>query len=218
VDRFVWLVAKFVAFLTFPAKYFFADAFFRVTGQNSWPGIRDPKVQAVFCVGRGIPGGVMTPAQEANISLAVEMYSRLNRVLPRYLCLTGGYTENNNLPGKITEADVMALFARQRGIREGDIIIDRRAIDTEASLEWAKYLMENYGWSKGILAADLIHVPRIKWFLLRKHGLQDRLEVISSVWDVRRNWTRAVHDLIWEGLSITSLHFPESLVRKLRGY
>lgn len=216
MDRFVWLVAKVFAVLIFPAKYFFAGVFYSVTGQKKCPGTQSP--QAVVCVGRGIPGGAMTPAQEANISLAVEIYASLNRILPRFLCLTGGYTENNSLPGKITEADEMGKFARRKGIGGGDILLDRRAVDTEASLKWVKYLIEKRDWNKVVLVADFIHLPRIKWFLLRKHGLQDRVEVVSSVWDVRRNWTRAVHDLIWEGLSIASLYFPESLVRKLRGY
>jgi uncharacterized SAM-binding protein YcdF (DUF218 family) len=224
MDRLIWVVSGVLAILTFPLKYFFAKSFFRFTGQTDLRTTLDrleedlfwnKGVQAVVVLGRGIPGGKMTPAQEANIKVGMTVHHQLRSAA--VLCLTGGYTENGSKPGTTTEADQMQKYAKKRGIN-GNTLIDREAIDTEASLRWLRTLAQEHGWNRIILVADLIHVPRIKWFLLPRHGFEETVEIVSSVWDVRASWTRAIHDLIWEVLAMISLYFPESLRRRLRGF
>jgi len=77
--------------------------------------------------------------------------------LVRKLVLSGGPGS-----GPIDEPDAMARIARESGIPETDLILDRQGLNTQATVEHTVELARHAGWRRILAVSHAYHLPRIK--------------------------------------------------------
>ena len=93
----------------------------------------------IIVLGSGLIGGRVPPLLANRINKGIKLFHRYQSAShPVKIIFTGGQGKDELLP----EAEAMAKYALERGMREEDIIIDNKSVNTYENLLFSKRLIE----------------------------------------------------------------------------
>ena len=107
----------------------------------------------------GSPGVLMASRVEKAVQI-------VNSGQAHRLLMTGGGVYNDFI-----EADVMAAYARQLGIPESSIFVEKQARDTYQNARLAAEFCRRQGWQRVIVVTSLFHLGRTRRIFRRESSL-----------------------------------------------
>lgn len=121
-----------------------------------------PKLDYVVVLGAGLMGKKVTPLLASRVDRGIEIYRKNPGAK---LIMTGGQGPEEEIP----EGQAMASYAERQGVPAVDIIIERRARNTEENLLFSHQLMKAN--SRFCIVTSSYHVYRAL-VLAKRQGLQ----------------------------------------------
>jgi len=133
---------------------------------------------AIVVLGAAVwPGERPSPALERRIGRGTELW--LAGVAPT-LVPTGGL---GRFPP--SEAEVMARFARARGVPAGAMVLESAATSTLTSARYVGEIARERGWRSVVVVSEPYHLLRAGW-MFRDQGLD--VQVACAAWPAEPYW------------------------------
>ena len=111
------------------------------------------EADCAIILGAGMGEYGPSPVFRERINHGIELY-RAGQV--RYLIFTGGIGEGTAL----SDAEVAKQYAREWGVPEDAILIEKQSRYTHENLQYAKALMDENGLQTALIVSDPLHMKR----------------------------------------------------------
>ena len=122
------------------------------------------KSDAILVLGsKAYVDGRINVCLKARVAQGVRL---LERGYGKFLILSGGF----DLEDGVNEAETMRLLALQMGVRQTQILLERRATSTFENLTFLRPILEKNKLSSLIIVTEPFHLIRSSW-IARKQGL-----------------------------------------------
>ncbi len=113
----------------------------------------EKQADCAIILGAGLGLHGPSPVFRERINHGIELY-RSGRV--RYLIFTGGFGEGSH----VSDAEVAKQYARELGVPERAILLEKQSKYTHENMEYAKIIMEENGLSDALIVSDPLHMKR----------------------------------------------------------
>ena len=108
---------------------------------------------AAIVLGAAVWGTQVSPVFQERINHGIDLYQ--NRKVWK-LIFTGGQGDSR----EPTESSAARLYALQRGVPPGDVLIEQQSQTTYENLLYAKRIVDSYGLRKVLIVSDPLHMKR----------------------------------------------------------
>lgn len=118
---------------------------------------------AIVVLGAAQYNGRPSPVFKARLDHALSLY---RRGLAPQLVFTGGVGAGDTL----SEGEVARRYARENGVPESAILVERRGLTSAQSMSAAAALMRAHGLRRALIVSDPFHMLRLE-LLARRNGI-----------------------------------------------